>query len=435
MSEAVAAIVAARFHDAVDLFRTPSRRIAGEWKGESYLLHKGSVDDTEYEQARPPDLEYVKILEALVNRLWLSIILGSFSVILALRVIQGSSTSSGLESVASDDASSQQSFALVGQLSGTFEAVAVHNGYIYLGDPHLDNNDQLHVVNALTPTRLISVGSVSLAGNQAYDGILGIAISGEHAYIANGSAGLQVVDISTPVSLSVVGQVDTPGFARGVVVSGSYAFVADNEEGLQVVDVSHPSTPTIVFSYPVVTAGAAARDVTVDHNYAYVAVGHGVLTSTLLVLNAGHLPTLTLISTYEVRGMMNAVESEYPYVYAPCSSVPSGGAVSIIDVTNPVTPTEVGFYAGPGCTDVGALDSHAYLVCPGPDGWGGTVIALNISNPTAPTPDWAHGMQRPKCLAVTNAHIYATGGSPFRQDGLHVLALLNQAVYLPYIQK
>jgi hypothetical protein len=370
-----------------------------------------------------------------MNRLWLSIILGSFFATLALSMVHGSSTSSGLESVTFDDASSQRSFALVSQLSGTFEAVAVHNGYIYLGDPHLVDNDQLYVVSALTLTQLISVGSVSLAGNQGIDGISGIAISGEHAYIANGSAGLQVVDISTPVSLSVVGQLDTPGFARGVVVSGSYAFVADSEEGLSVVDVSHPSTPTVVFSYPVVTADTAARDVAVDHGYAYVAVVDGILTSTLLVLDAGHLPTLTLISRYEVQGFMNAVESEYPYVYAPWSSVPSGGGVSIIDVTNPVTPTKAGSYGGLGCTDVSVLDSYAYLVCPGAFGWEGTVIALDISNPTAPTLDWVHGMQRPQCLAVTNGRIYATGGSPFRQDGLHVLALLNQAVYLPCIQK
>lgn len=369
-----------------------------------------------------------------MNRLWLSIVLGLLFVTLVLGILQGSSASSNLESATSDAVSSQQSFALVSQLSGTFEAVAVHNGYIYLGDPHLVTNDHLYAVSALTPTRLISVGSV-LLGRQEYDGILGMAISGEHAYVANGSAGLQVVDISTPASMSVVGQVDTPGFAREAVVSDSYAFVADNEGGLQVVDVSHPSTPTIVSSFPVVETGSAALDVVVDHGYAYVAVSNGVLTSTLLVLDAGHPPTLTLIGEYEVLDKMNAVGARYPYIYAPRSSVPSGGAVSIIDVTNPVAPTEFVYYGGLGCTDVGVSDSHVYLVCPGSDGWGGTVIALNISNPTTPTLDWAHDMQRPQRLAVTNDYVYVTGGSPFQQDGLHVLALLRQTVYLPCIQR
>ncbi len=37
---------------------------------------------------------------------------------------------------------------------------------------------------------------------------------------------------------SILGSVDTPDFARGVAVSGAVAYVADGSSGLQVIDVS-----------------------------------------------------------------------------------------------------------------------------------------------------------------------------------------------------
>ena len=41
----------------------------------------------------------------------------------------------------------------------------------------------------------------------------GVAISGTCAYVADGSSGLQVIDISTPSSPHLIGSCDTPGYA------------------------------------------------------------------------------------------------------------------------------------------------------------------------------------------------------------------------------
>ena len=45
--------------------------------------------------------------------------------------------------------------------------------------------------------------------------------------------------LATPI---IVGSVDTPGNAYDVHVSGSYANIADQHSGLQVIDVSDPIT-------------------------------------------------------------------------------------------------------------------------------------------------------------------------------------------------
>ncbi len=67
--------------------------------------------------------------------------------------------------------------------------------------------------------------------------------------MADYGSGLQVIDISDPANPTLVGTYDTPGYARGVAVSGDHAFVADGDSGLQVIDISDPANPTLVGTY------------------------------------------------------------------------------------------------------------------------------------------------------------------------------------------
>jgi len=48
----------------------------------------------------------------------------------------------------------------------------------------------------------------------------GVAVAGNYAYVADGFAGLQVIDVSNPANPLRVGGFDTSGSARGVAVSG-----------------------------------------------------------------------------------------------------------------------------------------------------------------------------------------------------------------------
>lgn len=95
-----------------------------------------------------------------------------------------------------------------------------------------------------------------------------IFVDGNYAYIATGGYGLQVVSITG--TLSVIGEVDTPGMAYGVYVVGDYAYVATSYAGIQVVDVSTPSSPILVGACN--TSGYAG-DVKVTDSNIFVADG------------------------------------------------------------------------------------------------------------------------------------------------------------------
>ena len=93
---------------------------------------------------------------------------------------------------------------------------------------------------------------------------------GNIAYVADRYDGLQIIDVSNPVSPTLIGSVDTPGDAREVTVIGNIAYVADWGGGLQIIDVSNSASPTLIGS--VDTPGQACA-VTVIGDTAYVADG------------------------------------------------------------------------------------------------------------------------------------------------------------------
>ena len=66
--------------------------------------------------------------------------------------------------------------------------------------------------------------------------VLGLAVGGDTAYVANSHDGLRRLELSGPSSPVVTGTHETRGQAVGVAMSGAYLFVGDNSLGFDVVD-------------------------------------------------------------------------------------------------------------------------------------------------------------------------------------------------------
>ena len=76
-----------------------------------------------------------------------------------------------------------------------------------------------------------------------------VAVQGNYAYIGVGPR-LVILDVSDPSHPAVVGQTGVlPDVVVGVAVAGSYAYVADWERGLRIIDVSDPAHPSEAGSY------------------------------------------------------------------------------------------------------------------------------------------------------------------------------------------
>jgi len=89
-----------------------------------------------------------------------------------------------------------------------------------------------------------------VGGYVTSDYAYGVAVSGNYAYVADGFAGLQVINISNASSPTRVGGYDTSGCAYGVAVSGSYAYVADYDGGIVVLGIGLGPAPTVTSVTP-----------------------------------------------------------------------------------------------------------------------------------------------------------------------------------------
>lgn len=169
------------------------------------------------------------------------------------------------------------------------------------------------------------VGTWRLAfANEAYD----VALHGDLAYVVDGAAGLQVIDVRDPVRPARIGSLNTPGTARGVAIAGDYAYVADGAT-VRVISIQDPATPASAGS--VAISGSAASDIAISGDRAYVAAQ----ATGVVVLNISNPAAPSVAATLNTPGsaLGVAVTGDLLWVADGASGLES---VSIINPSAPV---------------------------------------------------------------------------------------------------
>ena len=212
-------------------------------------------------------------------------------------------------------------------LNGTMRAAAIAGQLAYVLNvvPGNPSHTDLIVIDVHVPAAPAIVGRVTLGIDGA-----ALRVDGALAYVAAGSAGLEVVDVSNPFAPTLIGAVDTPGTATGVAVANGRAYVAD-DTALEVVDVTSPRSPVIVGSL-----ATRARAVTVVGTRLYVLDG--------------------------------------------------GLQLKVVDITNPAAPAPLSAVSGLGAQSLDAAGSLVFLASPQVDVTTKTagLYAVDASIPTAP---------------------------------------------------
>ncbi len=288
--------------------------------------------------------------------------------------------------------------------------VAVSGNYAYVADG--SSGIQVIDISSSSNPQLIGLGANT--PGSAID----LVISDSYVYVADGSKGLQIIDVSTPSSPEIIGSVDTPGSARDVAVSGSYAYVADSSSGLHIIDISTPSEPINVGD-PIPMPGSYEADcVAVSGSYAYVAGGYW---GGLQVVDISNPSAPQIIGTGVVTpGIPNDVTISGNYAYV----ADSAEGLQVIDISTPSSPQIVGSVeTADDAQRIVISGNYAYVA----DRWGGLQV-IDVSIPSHPliigsidTPDSAYG------VAVSGSYAYVGDG----YLGLHVIdiSMLSRAQF------
>jgi hypothetical protein len=136
-----------------------------------------------------------------------------------------------------------------------YHGIAVAEGgqqdhaYAYIADGS-PQKPGLRIVDITDPANPRAVGFLPLdapAVDSVPPRVEDVAMAGDIAYVAAGTAGLRVVDVSDPRAAIEVGVYDTPGRVDNLVVADQRVYLVDGD--LRIVDVSDPAAPAEVSFY------------------------------------------------------------------------------------------------------------------------------------------------------------------------------------------
>lgn len=214
-------------------------------------------------------------------------------------------------------------------------------------------------VRTFSPRALSFVSIPGFANN--------VDVAGDHAYVAAGSAGLQVVDVRDRSQPRLEGALDTPGNANDVAVVGSVAFVADGPAGLAAIDVSDPASPRLLGS---LALPGVTQDVVVRGSRAYLACGASGM-AIVDVADPSRLVHLGGLVTADAKGVD---------VSGSLAVVADSNSLRVIDVSNSAAPVPRGTLEGlVGPRDVAVGGNIAYVA-----DYTGSLKVVDVSTPTAP---------------------------------------------------
>ncbi|MHB1035357.1 MAG: Ig-like domain-containing protein [Pirellulales bacterium] len=208
--------------------------------------------------------------------------------------------------------------------SGDAQGVAVSGNLAYVAD----GSAGLQIIDVANPANLMRLGGYNTSGTAS-----DVVLVGTTAYVADWAAGLQIIDVTNPAAPVRLGGYDTSGQARAVAVLGTVVYLADNTEGLQIIDVTNPAAPVRLGGYH--TTGSA-MDVAVSGTTAYVADGY----SGLAILNVSNPSAPVPLGTFDTTGPAYGVAVAGTVAYV--ASFDAG--LDIIDVTNPAASVRLARY-------------------------------------------------------------------------------------------
>ncbi|MCK4514149.1 MAG: hypothetical protein KAU31_02765, partial [Spirochaetaceae bacterium] len=257
----------------------------------------------------------------------------------------------------------------------------------------------------IPPERWYIVDTIVLPGSA-----FAVTIAGDRAYVAAYGSGLEIVDISDPISMSTAGSAVTSRYYQDIAVSGDRAFlVGYSVPYLDMFDLSDPTYPVTLTYWN--SAWGKPYAIDVSGNYAYVAAGSGGGLRIFDVSGSG--PFGTPIAAAGISSASDVdVSGDFAYVTDTCSGPACG--LHIIDILNPTFP-QIGLRPLPGMTAGVAVAGGLAYVANGGEG-------LQIVNATAP-----YAIEGAQATSGGATHVAVSGDFAYvgGDDGLTVVDISN----------
>lgn len=244
-----------------------------------------------------------------------------------------------------------------------------------------------------------------------------VAVNSDFAFVAAGSAGLQVVSLSADRrSPAIVAALNVGGNANDVTLAGNIAYLATSA-GLKVVNVSQPTAPRLLGTFSGVGNAMAVK---VRGTTAYVAAG-----SSLYIVSVANPGAMIQAGAINLGGTAWNLELDPTRNLA---AVAAGGAgLKLVDVSNLSAPVLRGTAATGEARGV-ALRGNAAFVAD----YANSMTSVDISNLAAPvvrsrTPQNLGGLLNNVVLSGN----FALGADVYFVNGVPIVDISNPQALAP----
>ncbi len=254
----------------------------------------------------------------------------------------------------------------------------------------------LRIVDVSNPSGATLLSTIALGGDSR-----AVAVSGTTAYVAARDSGVYVVDAANPASPVKLATIKTPR-ARGIAVNGNYLYVAASDSGLGIINIANPKSPVLVgYSHP---GGQYGENVAVAGNVVGLTDYNKILFFD--ATSAGAPVGKGLTSTFKTGNEGFAIAGNYAYV-------PDGDSMKVFNITNLLTPTLAGkVYTGGYGYATAVSGNFCYVASEGTG-----VRTINVSNPSAPIEvGYYDDVPQSRGVAASGQYVYVAE----KLDGLTV---------------
>ncbi len=253
-------------------------------------------------------------------------------------------------------------------------------------------------------------------------------LSGTILYALYRPADLRILDVSQPMSPTLIGYHHGPGYAAYPAFVKNYIYLATNGCGLSIIDVSDLSNPTEVGCWNAVqTINAVAS----DDKYAYVAESLGS-PGIAHILDVSNPISPTVLGSYPSPWPITSMASVGNYLY-----IANLQGFYIVDVSTPSSPQGITFYPVNGCEDMFIIGDRMYVAV------GVGVLIFDISEPVRPVQIGQGKLPSSGTnVVVVGQHIYMTdvnvwgwGKKFYGGLGIFEVRELAERIYIPMVER
>ncbi len=219
---------------------------------------------------------------------------------------------------------------------------------------------------------------------------------------------------SSLIEANELSRFPTAGRPEHISIQGNYAFIAEGNAGLEIVDISNASNPIKAGSY---NTNSFVYQVKPSANYAYVAAD----TAGLRILNIQNMNNISLVANYTMKTIVAnsptiarvthlALFNDYVYVIGGDSA-----RMDIIDTTKPILPSSYPMFSyTDAITDVVQYDNYLFLA--------NSLLGLNIIDENSFLPPYLINLpvNNPTSISVLGVTAYIIDAS-----GLKIIDISN----------